>query len=141
MKKVLLAEDHSIVAKAIEIIFETEFQEYKLEIVRNTTSLIAAIKEERYSLVVINVQLEDGNIQQVITQLRACHADLPILIFSGHPERFFALELYKQGVKGYLWKNSDDKELIKALRTTLEGDIYISESYKQYLLSDHRNAC
>jgi DNA-binding NarL/FixJ family response regulator len=134
MKKVLFAEDHSIVIRGMKIIFETEFSDYTLDIVSNTVDLMTSVRKNKYSLAIVDLQLEDGDTLHLITDIRSLYPDLNILVFSGNPEELYAQKLYSKGVKGYLNKQTNDSEIIYALRQLLEGKTYMSENFKKFLL-------
>jgi two-component system invasion response regulator UvrY len=135
MEKVLLAEDHSIVIRGMKMIFETEFVSYQLEVTKSIAGLMRMLQSNRYQLAIIDLQLEDGDTMHLITDIRRIYPELRILIFSANPEELYAQRLYRAGVKGYLHKQTEDKEIIVALRMILEGKTYVSEHYKNYLLS------
>ena len=118
----------------MKIIFETEFSDYSLDIVSNSSDLMNALKKNKYQLAIIDLQLEDGDTLHLITDIRSLYADLNILIFSGNPEELYAQKLYNKGVKGYLNKQTNDSEIIYALRQLLEGKTYMSENFKRFLL-------
>jgi two-component system, NarL family, invasion response regulator UvrY len=128
MRKALLAEDHGIVIKAVQIIFETEFRDHTLETVKNSKDLLKALQQNEYSLVIIDLELEDGNTLLLVSEILKLHPHLNILIFSGKAEELYARKLYTDGVKGYLTKQTNDTEVVNAIRTTLNGNRYISES-------------
>lgn len=139
MKKVLLAEDHSIVIRGMHILFETEFTDHSLDVVKNSSSLLEAIKNNTYDLVIIDLQLEDGNTLPLVSNILTLYPELNILIFSGNSEDLYAQKLYKDGVKGYLYKQSGDSHIIEAIRTTIDGKIYMSEKFKETLFSEPTN--
>ncbi len=139
MKKILLAEDHSIVIKGISILFEAEFRDCTLDVVKNTVSLMNALKNNSYQLIIVDLQLEDGDTLHLVTDILSLYPHLNILIFSGNAEEIYAQKLYKDGVKGYLSKQSDDSLVLEAIRTTMQGNIYISEKFKNALLTENRN--
>jgi DNA-binding NarL/FixJ family response regulator len=135
MKKVLLAEDHSIVIKGLKITFETEFSAYHLEIVRSSSDLMKVLRTEASEMAIIDLHLEDGHTLHLITDLDRIYPDLKILVFSGNPEELYAQKLYNTGVKGYLNKQSPDEEVIEAIRQILHGKTYLSEHYKEIITS------
>jgi len=134
MKKVLLAEDHSIVIRGMKIIFELEFSDYKLDVVKKSNDLMNAIKIGNYELAIIDLQLEDGDTMHLIPDIHQIYPNLKIVIFSANSEEIYAQKLYKDGIKGYLSKQSDDKEITTALKHILDGNIYMSERFKGYLI-------
>jgi two-component system invasion response regulator UvrY len=139
MKKILLAEDHSIVIKGISILFEAEFRDCTLDVVKNTGSLMNALKNNIYQLIIVDLQLEDGDTLHLVTDILSLYPHLNILIFSGNAEEIYAQKLYNDGVKGYLSKQSNDNLVIEAIKTTMQGNIYISEKFKNALLTENRN--
>ncbi len=134
MKKVLFAEDHSIVIRGMKILFETEFSGYELHIVSNTVDMMNTLKKNTYHLAIIDLQLEDGDTLHLITDIISIYPDLNILVFSGNPEELYAQKLYNKGIKGYLNKQTTDTEIIYALHQLLEGKTYMSENFKKFLL-------
>jgi DNA-binding NarL/FixJ family response regulator len=139
MKKVLLAEDHSIVIRGMRLIFETEFAGYQLEVAKTVTGLMAMLKTHHFSIAIIDLQLEDGDTINLIGDILKAYPELNILVFSANPEELYAQRLYKEGIKGYLHKQSEDREIIIALHLILEGKTYVSEHFKGYLLSRDPN--
>jgi two-component system invasion response regulator UvrY len=130
MKKVLLAEDHAIVVKGLKIIFETEFVGYSLDVVKNGGDLMKTLQKGSYQAAIIDLHLEDGDTLHLLADLVNLYPGLQILIFSASSELLYAQKLYKIGVKGFLNKQSTDTEVISALRQVLDGNTYMSESFK-----------
>ena len=136
---VLLAEDHSIVIRGIKILFETEFTNYNLEIVSTGCGLMNLLKTKTYQLAIIDLQLLDGDTLHVIKDISALYPKLNMLIFTANAEEIYAQRLYQEGIKGYINKQETEHEILTAIRTTLEGKFYISESYKHLLLTKDQN--
>ena len=135
MKKVLLAEDHSIVIRGMRLIFETEFTGYQLEVAKTVAGMTNMLKAHRFRLAIIDLQLEDGDTTNLIGDILRLYPDLNILVFSANAEELYAQRLYKEGIKGYLNKQTEDREIIIALHQIMEGKTYVSEHFKSYLLS------
>jgi DNA-binding NarL/FixJ family response regulator len=141
MKKVLLAEDHSIVIKGMKMIFEAEFTDCQLEVTKTIAGLMRALQANQFHVAIIDLQLEDGDTMHLITDIHRIYPDLKILVFSANPEELYAQRLYQEGIKGYLHKQTEDKEIIHAIRLIMEGKTYVSEHFKNYLLAakDHHH--
>ncbi len=135
-----MVEDHSIVMKGLKIIFEKEFSGYTLDMAGTITEMMKALKNNEYQLAIIDMQLEDGLSLNIIPDILKLYPSLPILIFTGYPEEVYAQRLFNYGVKGYLHKNSEEKEIVYALQTVLNGKTYFSENYKHILLGKTESA-
>lgn len=138
-KRVLLAEDHAIVISGIKIIFDLEFREYTLDVVRDGASLLSSLKTHAYDLAIIDLNLNDGDSFHIIKDILGIYEKLNILVFTANPESIYAHRLYIEGVKGFLNKQASETEIINAIRLVLNGKFYISESYKQFLLLNDIN--
>ncbi len=135
MKKVLFAEDHSIVIRGMKLLFEREFNKFQLDVVHNSSDLMNSLKTNSYELMIIDLHIEDGDTLHLITTILSLYPGLHILLFSGNAEEIYAQKLYNEGIMGYLNKQANDDEIIFALKQLLEGKRYMSESFKKYLLT------
>jgi DNA-binding NarL/FixJ family response regulator len=70
--------------------------------------------------------MPDKNGVDTLHDLKHVAPDLPVLILSGYAEEQYALNLMRSGCKGYLSKDADADEIIKAIRTIANGKRYIS---------------
>ncbi len=59
MKKILIAEDHSIVINGLKLIVEKEFTGYIPRIVSSIAEMMKALKNNGYNLLILEIQLED----------------------------------------------------------------------------------
>lgn len=135
MKKILLVDDHSIVRQGLKNLIELESD---LEVTGEASSGVEALKLVRnntYDLVVLDISMPDKNGVDTLHDLRHISPDLPVLMLSGYAEQQYALNLIRSGCKGYLSKDADSDEIIKAIRTITNGKRYISAELAE-LMSD-----
>lgn len=126
MKKILLVDDHSIVRQGLKNLIELEND---LEVSGEAASGVEALKLVRknsYDIVVLDISMPDKNGVDTLHDLKHISPDLPVLILSGYAEAQYALNLIRSGCKGYLSKDADSDEIIKAIRTIANGKRYIS---------------
>ncbi|HYN54909.1 MAG TPA: response regulator transcription factor [Methylotenera sp.] len=135
MKKILLVDDHSIVRQGLKNLIELESD---LEVTGEAASGVEALKLVRnntYDVVVLDISMPDKNGVDTLHDLRHITPDLPVLMLSGYAEQQYALNLIRSGCKGYLSKDADSDEIIKAIRTIANGKRYISAELAE-LMSD-----
>lgn len=126
MKNILLVDDHSIVRQGLKNLIELE---EGLQVTGEAASGIEAIQLIRansYDVVVLDLSMPDKNGVDTLHDLKHIAPDLPVLILSGYAEEQYALNLMRSGCKGYLSKDADSDEIIKAIRTIANGRRYIS---------------
>lgn len=126
MKNILLVDDHSIVRQGLKNLIELEDG---LQVTGEAASGLEAInliRANKYDVVVLDLSMPDKNGVDTLHDLKHIAPDLPVLILSGYAEEQYALNLMRSGCKGYLSKDADSDEIIKAIRTIANGRRYIS---------------
>jgi DNA-binding NarL/FixJ family response regulator len=68
-----------------------------------------------------------------LVAIKARAPELPVLILSGFPEAHYASTLLRQGASGYLNKDCDPDEIVRAIRTVHRGRKYISAAVAEQL--------
>jgi two-component system, NarL family, invasion response regulator UvrY len=126
MRSVLLVDDHSIVRSGLKNLIELELD---LKVTGEAASGIEALKlvrANKYDVMVLDISMPDKNGVDTLHDLKHIAPNLPVLILSGYSEAQYALNLIRSGCKGYLSKDADSDEIIKAIKTIANGKRYIS---------------
>ncbi len=126
MKNVLLVDDHSIVRQGLKNLIALETD---LAVTGEAASGLEAlnlVRKNQYDVIVLDISMPDKNGVDTLHDLKHVAPDLPVLILSGYAEAQYALNLIRSGCKGYLSKDADADEIIKAIRTIANGKRYIS---------------
>lgn len=91
---------------------------------REAMQIIAATQP---NLVVTSLSLKNSHGLDFIKDLHAHHPQLLILVFSMYDELVYAERAIRAGARGFIRKQEKTKELMRAIRWVLEGEIYMSE--------------
>jgi two-component system invasion response regulator UvrY len=75
----------------------------------------------------------------VIREIKKLKPDLPVLILTIHPEKYYGLRMLQAGASGYLTKQNAPFELIEAIRKVSQGGMYISDSLTQLLVASKKS--
>jgi len=139
MKKILITEDHDIVISGLRMIFEKSFRQLEIVVVKSLGEMMKALLTSSYDMTIVDLQLTDGMAINLIPQVIALYPNMQVLVFTGLSEEMYADRLYKYGVKGFLNKNTEEPEIVLAVETILNGNIYFSQYYKEILLAKKEN--
>ena len=82
-------------------------------------------------LVLLDLGLSDGSGLDLIQYFRNVMPDLNMLAVSAFDETIYAERALRSGASGYVMKSEGASNLIKAIRTVLRGDLYVSEKIRQ----------
>ncbi len=122
--RVLIADDHMLVAQGIHKLLESEFEVVRL--VSDGRSLIRAVEETSPDLVLVDISLPLLNGLDASRQIRKLCPSAKILMLTMHAEKEFVVNAFQVGVAGYVLKQSVSSELLHAIEEVLKGNKYIS---------------
>jgi DNA-binding NarL/FixJ family response regulator len=91
---------------------------------RAAMQIIAATQP---GLVVTSLSLKNCHGLDFIKDLHAHYPQLLILVFSMYDELVYAERAIRAGARGFIRKQESTKELVRAIRWVLEGEIYMSD--------------
>ena len=133
-KKVLVVDDHPIVREGLSYLIDEEEDITVCGSAENIPQAIKAIRNLKPDLVIVDISLEDASGLELIKDIKVHFPGLPILALSVHAESFYAERAIRAGAKGYITKQEATKKVITAIRTVLEGGLYLSQKMNDKLL-------
>lgn len=133
--RAFLADDHPSVRRGIASLLREEGWDIAGE-AGSLAQIRADIRSaEPLDLVVLDVQLPDGDSLDLLKELRTEGFEVPVLVHSMLPDASVAAQALKAGANGYINKGCDPDELVRAARKVSEGGRYVSAEYTDILLS------
>jgi DNA-binding NarL/FixJ family response regulator len=133
--RVLIADDHPLVRKGIRSTLEGLAFVDESAAVETHAELLRAAMGGEWDLVVMDVDMPEGDALDTLSQLQAHSPNLPVLVVSMHPEDAYALRILRAGASGYLHKASAVDELESAVRRVRKGGRYIGTELAEKLFS------
>src|SRR5580698_4245914 len=122
--RVLLADDHTLVAEGLKSILEDPFD--LVGVVYDGRALLEAAEKLRPDVIVTDISMPLLNGLDAVRQIRASHPETRIIILTMHRDAHLAAEAFRAGVSGYLLKVSPAEELVKAIREVAQGRSYVT---------------
>lgn len=126
MIRVLITDDHAIVRDGLrQIVSETSDIAVVAE-AENAAETVDRLREHHVDVLVLDLNLPDRNGLDLLVQLRASYARIPVLVLSVNREAAYAVRLMKAGAAGYIGKDSARDQLVEAIRKVARGEKYLS---------------
>jgi DNA-binding NarL/FixJ family response regulator len=122
--KILIADDHVLLAQALEHLLQSEFD--VVGTVSDGRALLKAAGELSPDVVVVDIGMPLLNGLDAGEQLKALHPDIKVIFLTQNREPRFAVEAFRRHASGYLLKDSAASELTTAIREALRGKSYVS---------------
>jgi len=134
-KKVLLVEDHPMFREHLGLLIKRELGLTICGEADNIRDAMRLIQETQPDVAIVDITLQGSSGLELLKDLKAQGIDLKILVLSMHDEDLYAERSLRAGAQGYISKNEASKEVVKALRSVLDGEIYVSQRMNAKLLS------
>ena len=122
--RVLLADDHKIVAEGLRSLLEPEFE--IVGIVEDGRALVAAAQKLNPDVIVADISMPLLNGIEAARQLKKGTSQAKIVFLTMHPDVMYATRALEAGASGYVLKHAAPSELITAIREALKGRIYLT---------------
>lgn len=139
MTKILVADDHTLVRESIIKSLSINLPDVVFGEAENSTTVMGKVKSENWDLLILDLNMPGRNGLDIIKDVKEIRPVIPIIVLSMYPEDQFALRVIKAGAIGYLTKNSSSAELLKAIKTILKGEQYITRSIARLLTEGLRH--
>lgn len=134
--RVLLADDHRIVAEGLRGILEPEFE--LVGIVEDGRALVEAVEKLQPDVVVADVSMPLLNGIEAMRQFKKKYKNIAVVFLTMHTDVMYAAEAFEAGASGYVLKHSASSELVTAVSNAYKGRTYITPLLAGKLLQFHK---
>ena len=126
MTRILLVDDHPLVRQGIKQVLAGAFHPAHMGEASNAEEGMAEIKSTEWDVLVLDLSLPGMSGLDLLKDLRREHPTLPVLVLSMHSPEQFARRAMNAGASGYLTKDSNPNELVKAVEEVMAGRRYLN---------------
>jgi DNA-binding NarL/FixJ family response regulator len=133
--EILLVDDHPIVRQGLTSLIEQEADLRVCGEAADADQALDLVRSLNPDIAIIDVSLKESNGLELVKQIKAEYAHLPMLVLSMHDEQMYAPRALKAGAKGYIMKQEAPTLLIDALRQILKNEIYLSSRMTSQMVS------
>ncbi|HEY6990981.1 MAG TPA: response regulator transcription factor [Bryobacteraceae bacterium] len=122
--KVLLADDHKIVAQGLESLLKDSFN--FVGTVSDGRALLEAAIRLKPDVIVTDISMPLLNGLDAVRQFRSNGVDAKVVFLTMHADANLATEAFRAGGSAFLLKQSAGDELVQAIREILQGRAYLT---------------
>ena len=121
----LVVDEHPVVRRGVRALLEQGFKDVELIDAPSAEAAIESGARLNPDVILIDPRKgAPGDTERTLTEL-AEKLDSPVVVFTADGGARQLSDALKAGVKGYVRKDSPADDLIRAIRSAIEGDFYI----------------
>ena len=139
MIKLLIADNHPITRKGLEVLFSSTSNIKIVASVDNGEAVMEYIKKNPVDILLTEADLPKLNGLTILRYLKTDFPDIKTIIFSGQPEDVYAINAIRAGASGFIHKSVNVITINEAILKVNNGSIYLSEELTQQLAFGTKN--
>jgi DNA-binding NarL/FixJ family response regulator len=123
--RILIVDDHAVVRKGLAMVLRLEPD---LEVVgeaENGRAGLAAAQRLNPDVALVDLVMPEMNGQQMALALRKSNPEIKVMMLTGTDVDDRVFELVAAGIEGYLLKNIEPSELVRAIHGVVHGEAYL----------------
>ena len=135
-KRIVLVDDHPLFRKGLEQLIASHGGFVVCAEAANAATAMEVIRRVSPDLAIVDLSLPGANGIELIKNIRAEFAKLPVLVLSMHDESLYAVRALRAGANGYVMKQEALENVITAIGEVLAGRPYLSRDMSAKLITN-----
>jgi DNA-binding NarL/FixJ family response regulator len=123
--RLLIVDDHAVVRKGLAMVLRLEPDIEVVGEAENGRVGLEAAKNLSPDIVLVDLVMPEMDGQEMALALRKSHPKIKIMMLTGTEADDRVFELVGAGVEGYVLKNIEPGELIRAIHAVVHGEAYL----------------
>jgi len=133
MIRILIADDHAVVRRGLRQILAGETDITVAGEASCATQVVEHLRSHPVDLLLLDMAMPSKHGLELLKELKAEFPRLAVLVLSMYPADQFGVRALRAGAAGYLTKDSEPEEMLKAVRKAASGRKYITAELAESL--------
>jgi two-component system response regulator NreC len=135
--RVFIADDHQVLREGIRLLLEKVTDMELVGEAENGEDALAKVSQLMPDIVLMDITMPVVNGLEATRQIKEKYPSIKVLILTMHETDQYLSEMLEVGASGYVVKTTTSSELVSALRSVYQGDIYLYPSIARMLVGDY----
>jgi DNA-binding NarL/FixJ family response regulator len=132
---VIIAEDHALLRAGMRMLLSADTDIEVVAEVDNGKAAVQMACKLRPTIVLMDLSMPGSNGMEAIGEIKRREPDIKVLVVTMHKTDEYILEAFRNGASGYILKESSHDELRNAVRTVLNGKVYLSPDVSERVVT------
>lgn len=133
MIRLAIVDDHALVRAGLRQYFSEQADFEVVAEATNGREALAIAREGQLDVLLLDIAMPVHGGVDALAAIHARVPGLPVLMLSGFADTHYATALLRQGASGYLSKDCEPEEIVRAIRVLARGRKYISAGVAERL--------
>jgi two-component system response regulator NreC len=140
MKKIrlMLVDDHEVVRVGLKTFLQTQPDFEVVSEANNGEEAIERAMETHPDVILMDITMTGIDGMEATRRLRVLCPGSLVLALTVHDDKQYLMQMLAAGASGYITKQAAAEELVEAIHTVAEGDVYLQPALARWLLEDYQ---
>lgn len=137
--RIAIADDHQLVRSGMMMILRENADFVVVQQAENGRELLDGIEQSKPDVVLLDLDMPVLGGADTLVEIKKNYSHIRVLMLTMHDNEAFILQMMELGANGYLIKNTDPKEVVKAIHKVVDDEFYFSEEVSKAMLHGMSN--
>lgn len=135
--RLLLVDDHAVVRSGLRMLLESQAGLAIVGEAGTGRDALALVEQLQPDIVLMDIGLPDLSGIEVTRLIKQQWPHVAVVALTIHEDAEYFFKMLQVGVNGYVPKRAAPEELLTALQTAIDGDVYLYPSLAKLLVKDY----
>jgi two-component system, NarL family, response regulator NreC len=135
--RILITDDHGVLRAALRALLKNEADMEVVGEAADGTEALRLAAELHPDVILLDMSMPGVSGMEVARELHQTLPDVRVLVLTVHEDEYMVREALQVGAAGYIIKRAFDTELINAIRSVANGDLYVHPALTRILVREH----
>ena len=132
---ILIVDDHAVVREGLKLMLKRAFPSASFGEATDAAGTIDALRTNGWQVVLLDLNLQGILRIDLISEIKRLAPAVAILVLSMHAESEYGVPALLAGAQGFLNKEADPSEMVKAVQVVMSGKRFASSELTEQLLT------
>lgn len=132
--KYLIADDHKIFCKGIRLILSPDKELVFVGEAEDGLALLEMIPKLQPDVILLDIRMPNMDGKEAMARIKQGYPSIKVLVLSMYEEEQMIAHMMMLGANGYLLKNAEPQEIMDAIHSVYENNIYFNKLVSNSLL-------
>lgn len=130
----VIADDHKVFRQGIRYTLNADEGLLCAGEAENGVQLLELLQSHTPDVILLDMKMPEMDGMEVTRRIRETNKEIRIIVLTMYDDENFVLHMLDMGVNGYLIKDTDPDEIIKAIYAVYENNYYFSDMVSKIML-------
>src|SRR5690554_1731268 len=133
MIKLLIIEDHPLVVEGFKTLIESHQDFFLCGVANNAKNALVLLESCNPDVILLDIMLPGMTGLDLIEIIHVKYPKSRILVVSTCSQRYYVETMLEKGARGYILKNANSEEIIEAIHTVYDDEVFLSKEISDNL--------